>query len=176
MSQAENTALVIIDIQNDYFPDGRYPLWNTETVLNNIEVAVQQAQAKGMPVVLIQHIARPAVGLAPFFNAETEGVKLHANLLAEAPNAPVVIKSYADSFLDTELTEVLTKLAVSKLLICGMMTQNCVTHTAISPAAAPYQVSILSDCCTSVDNMIHQIALNGVAPRVPLVKLEDVFS
>ena len=56
-----------------------------------------------------------------------------------------------------------------------MMTQNCVTHTAISKAAEKYQASIISDCCTTVDQMIHNIALAGVANRVPLVLLEAAF-
>ena len=37
-----------------------------------------------------------------------------------------------------------------ELLICGMMTQNGVTHTAISKAAEKYRVAILTDCCTTV--------------------------
>lgn len=51
-----------------------------------------------------------------------------------------------------------------------MMTQNCVTHTAISKAAEKYSVKILSDCCTSVSQMIHLIALKGVSTRVDLVE------
>jgi len=51
------------------------------------------------------------------------------------------------------------------------MTQNCVTHTAISKAAEKYSVKILSDCCTTVDQMIHLIALKGVSTRIPLVDL-----
>jgi nicotinamidase-related amidase len=47
-----------------------------------------------------------------------------------------------------------------------MMTQNCVTHTAISKLAEKYSVKILSDCCTTVSQMIHLIALNGVSTRI----------
>jgi nicotinamidase-related amidase len=54
-----------------------------------------------------------------------------------------------------------------------MMTQNCVTHTAISKAAEKYDVSILMDCCTTVDEMIHNIALHAVSTRVPLVTAEQ---
>ena len=50
-----------------------------------------------------------------------------------------------------------------------MMTQNCVTHTAISKAAEKYAVTILPDCCTTVDAMIHNIALHAVSTRVRLV-------
>lgn len=58
-------ALLVIDLQNDYFPGGKFPLWNTEVVLQNIERAIEQANAQGVPVIHIQHIAK---GFAPFFN------------------------------------------------------------------------------------------------------------
>jgi nicotinamidase-related amidase len=50
-----------------------------------------------------------------------------------------------------------------------MMTQNCVTHTAISKSAEEYKVAILPDCCTTVSEMLHLIALNAVSTRVPLI-------
>jgi nicotinamidase-related amidase len=50
-----------------------------------------------------------------------------------------------------------------------MMTHNCVTHTAISKSAEKYKVSILPDCCTTVDEIIHIIALHAVSTRVDLV-------
>jgi len=56
-----------------------------------------------------------------------------------------------------------------------MMTQNCVTHTAISRSAEKYKVSILTDCCTTVNEMLHLIALNAVSTRLALVKASDVL-
>ena len=162
-------ALLVIDIQNDYFPGGKYPLWNTDATLANIEHAITSAKSKGVPVILIQHVADSARGLAPFFNPGTDGVKIHPRILEAAANAPVVVKAFADAFVKTDLEVVLTGLGVSDLLVCGMMTQNCVTHTAISKTAEKYGVSILPDCCTTVDAMIHNIALNAVSTRLPLV-------
>ena len=88
--------------------------------------------------------------------------------------APVVVKSFADSFQNTDLEQILAKMAVSELLVCGMMTQNCVTHTAISKSAEKYAVTILGDCCTTVDEMIHNIALNAVSARVPVKEFRDL--
>ncbi|WP_026957449.1 cysteine hydrolase family protein [Aliagarivorans taiwanensis] len=161
-------ALLIIDLQNDYFPSGLYPLWNTEQTLSNIKSAIALAQQNDVPVIHIQHISDPALGLAPFFNEGTEGAAIHPEILNAAPDAEVVIKRFADSFEQTRLEAVLSELQVEELLVCGMMTQNCVTHTAISKAAEKYQVSILADCCTTVDEMLHNIALNAVSTRVTL--------
>jgi len=162
-------ALLVIDLQNDYFPGGKFPLWNTEATLCNIVQAISNAQAKKIPLVIIQHIANPAMGIAPFFNQNTDGVKIHPAVLASAPDAPVVVKEFADSFVNTNLEKTLSELGVTELLLCGMMTQNCVTHTAISKSAEKYKVSILPDCCTTVSEMIHNIALHAVSTRVPLV-------
>ncbi len=166
-------ALLVIDLQNDYFPGSKFPLWNTEAVLGNIERAIERANAHGIPVVIIQHIAKE--GLAPFFNEGTPGADIHPRILAAAPSAPVVVKEFADSFERTNLEETLSKLGVTEVLVCGMMTQNCVTHTAISKAAEKYRVSVLVDCCTTVDEMIHNIALHALSTRVKLVPSSEVL-
>lgn len=170
-----NRALIVIDIQNDYFPGGRFPLWNPEGTLASIEAAIARAKAAGVAVVLVQHIANPSRGPAPFFNKGTEGAALHPRLLAVAPDAPVVVKDHADSFFGTNLEATLQQLGATELLICGMMTQNCVTHTAISKSAEKYKVTVLADCCTTVSQMIHLIALNGMSTRVPAVNAETVL-
>jgi nicotinamidase-related amidase len=162
-------GLLIIDLQNDYFPGGKFPLWNTEVTLSNIEKAIKKAESKNIPVIHIQHIANPELGIAPFFSQGTEGAAIHPRIIQSAPDAPVVVKEYADSFFGTNLEAVLSDLGVTDLLVCGMMTQNCVTHTAISKSAEKYAVSILPDCCTTVDEMIHNIALHAVSTRIQLV-------
>jgi len=168
-------ALLLIDLQNDYFPEGLFPLWNTESVLTATENAIAKATEAGIPVIHIQHIADKALGIAPFFNQDSEGANIHERILAAAPNAPTVVKAYADSFHETDLEKVLSELNVDTLWIAGMMTQNCVTHTAISKAADKYDVSILMDLCTTVDEMIHNIALHAVSTRVPLIQSADVL-
>ena len=168
-------ALLLIDLQNDYFPGGKFPLWNTDVVLTNIEQAIKAARTKDIPVIHIQHIANPKMGIAPFFNSGTDGVNIHPRVLAAAPDAPVVVKEYADSFFGTKLEETLSGLGVDELLICGMMTQNCVTHTAISKSAEKYKVTVLTECCTTVDEMLHNIALHALSTRVSLVPAKDAI-
>jgi len=161
-------TLLLIDVQNDYFPDGAFPLWNAEATLDRIEQAAARARALDVPVVLVQHVADPAGGISPFFNEGSDGVAIHPRALAAAPDAPVVVKHFADSFEQTTLRAVLQDLGTTELLIGGMMTQNCVTHTAISREAEPYDVTVLVDTCTTVDEMIHGIALHGLSTRVAL--------
>ena len=169
------SALIVIDLQNDYFPEGRFPLWNAEATLAKVEQAIGQAHTKGMPVILVQHVADASKGVAPFFNTGTPGVDIHPRILTAAPEAPIVIKSFADSFHKTTLEETLAQLGVDELLVCGMMTQNCVTHTAISKAAEKYKVSLLADCCTTVSEILHKIALNAVSTRLTVGLAGDLI-
>lgn len=169
-----NKALLIIDLQNDYFPEGKFPLWNTEQVLENIKQLIAKAQQQGMKIIHIQHVADSSYGIAPFFNEGTSGVEIHPQILQSAPNGEVVIKKFADSFYNTNLSEVLAKSQIDELLICGMMTQNCVTHTAISKSAEKYKVSVVADCCTTVDEMLHNIALHALSTRVDLISVANI--
>lgn len=169
-------ALVVIDVQNDYFEQGGYPQWKADEILGNIEQAIAKAKAEGVAVVLVQHVADPSQGPAPFFNEGSEGAKIHPRILAAAPDAPVVIKAFADSFEQTNLEQTLRGFGADELLVCGMMTQNCVTHTAISKAAEAYSVKVLPDCCTAPDEMIHMIALHAMSTRVSLVPSTEVLA
>jgi nicotinamidase-related amidase len=168
-------ALIVIDLQYDYFPGGKFPLWNTDVTLANTEAAIAKARAKNIPVILVQHVADASKGIAPFFNEGTSGVDIHSRILATAPDGIIVTKAFADSFHHTTLEETLSKLEVEELLICGMMTQNCVTHTAISKAAEKYLVKILTDCCTTIDQMIHLIALNALSTRIALIEFSEAL-
>lgn len=170
-------ALLVIDVQQDYFPGGGVELWNTEAVLKNVVAAIEKARSLGIAVVHIQHVSDTSRGRgSSFFNAGTEGVKIHPAVLAAAPEAPVVVKHYADGFYETRLEEVLSGLGVKELLVCGMMTQNCVTHTAISKSAEKYdKVTVLSDCCTTVSQLIHLTGLNALSIRVELKGWQDAF-
>lgn len=166
MKTTTRQALLVIDIQNDYFPGGHYELWEAENTLTRIEGAISRAREQKLPIFLIQHVGSEN---SPFFAPGTAGVDIHPRLLAAAPDAPIIVKRHADSFLDTSLAAGLAEHAVDELLICGMMTQNCVTFTALSRQAERYAVKVLADCCTTVSRMIHQITLNALATRVEVV-------
>lgn len=167
-------ALVVIDVQNDYFEGGAFPLWNTEQTLAATETAIRGARAKGIPVVCVQHIAN---GPSPFFNPGTEGVKIHERVRAAAGNAPIVAKQHADAFEGTTLYETLQGLGVDELIVCGMMTQNCVTHTAISRRADDYRkVTVLTDASTTVSEILHLIAVSGLSTRVALATVDKALA
>jgi nicotinamidase-related amidase len=167
-------ALVVIDVQNDYFEGGAFPLWNAEPTLAATEKAIRMARANDTPVVFVQHVAD---GPSPFFNPDTEGVKLHERVRAAVGTSPVVIKKHADAFEGTNLHETLRGLGADELVICGMMTQNCVTHTAVSRRADDYRkVTVLTDASTTTTEMLHLIAVAGLSPRVTVASVDQALA
>lgn len=167
------SALIVIDVQNDYFAGGKLPLWKAEETLERVEAALAAAREKGIPVVLVQH---QSGANGSFFVPGSEGVAIHPAVRAAAPGAPVVVKAYADSFHETTLAATLEALGAEELLICGMMTQNCVAHTALSRGAEPYPVTVLVDACTTLDERVHRFALSALSTRVSMKPVEQVFA
>lgn len=169
-------ALIVIDMQNDYFQGGAFPQWNSEATLEAVGNAIASARTRNIPVILVQHVSDPAQGIAPFFNHGNEGVEIHPRIRTAAPDAPIVIKRFADSFEQTDLKAGLQGLGIDELILCGIMTQNCVTHTALSRAADDYEkVTVLTDACTSVNEMIHGIALHALSTRVTLAPTQGAI-
>ncbi len=164
-------VLLVIDPQNDYFPEGKYPLWNTGPVLEKMKQAIRTANEKSIPVILVRHEGTES---SPFFNPETLGSEVHPEIQKLAPNAPVITKHFADSFEQTSLSGLLDDLKIKELLLCGMMTQNCITHTALSKAAEPYKISVIKDACTTIDAMIHGIAINALSVRTQLIETAQI--
>lgn len=162
----KNSALIVIDVQNDYFDGGALPLWQSDICLTRVIEAIVQAQAAEMLVLLVQHVATQD---APLFKPGSWGVALHPAVRAAAPNAPCVIKAEADSFLHTELANILVQHGIQSLRLCGMMTQNCITHTALSPTAQQFHIEVLADACTTVSALLHHLALKALAPRVDIL-------
>ena len=171
----KRSALLVIDPQNDYFENGLFPLWNTQNTLEKMLEAMALAESNNIPIIFVQHVANSALGAAPFFNPNTSGVDIHSQIKASAPSATVVVKHCADAFEQTVLEEVLSSLGVERLILCGMMTQNCITHTAISKSAEKYDVEVIGEACTTREELLHLIALNAISNRVSCVSLKEAF-
>jgi nicotinamidase-related amidase len=143
-----NTALVIVDIQNDYFPDGKMPLVGPVEASQQAARLLDYFRSAHWPVIHIQHIAiRPGT---TFFLPGTPGVDFHANV-QPLPDEAVVPKNFPNSFRETPLLDVLREKQVNRLIICGMQTNMCVD--AITRAAADYgfECIVAADACAARD-------------------------
>lgn len=155
-------ALIVIDLQNDYFPSGAFPLENADVACRNTLIAIERARQEQWLIVGIQHV-NPAD--APFFRPDSEGVRLHPGVSAALGDAPVIRKTQADSFYETCLEALLRDEGITDVYLTGMMTQHCITHTALSPQAKGLNVHIIAEGCAAPSQAIHELALSGLAAR-----------
>ncbi|MBI5132063.1 MAG: isochorismatase family protein [Rhodopseudomonas palustris] len=163
-------ALLVIDIQNDYFAGGALPLWQAEETEARLVAAIGKARAAGDRVILVQHVSTAPTG--PFV-AGSVGVAIRPAILAAAGEAPIVTKHVADAFQDTDLATHLN--GIDDLLVAGMMTQNCVVFTALSRAADGLRVRVVGDLCTAPTGVVHQVALNALASKTEVAAAAEVW-
>lgn len=141
-----NTALVLIDIQNDYFPGGNMELQGSIQASSRAKKLLSFFREKKMPVVHVQHISlQPA---ATFLLPETEGVKIHPSVVP-IQDETVIEKHYPNSFRDTRLFENLKGVGATYLVICGMMTHMCVDATTRAAFDLGFQCTVVSDACAT---------------------------
>jgi nicotinamidase-related amidase len=164
-------TLLVIDVQNEYFPGGLLPLWKPDEIEARIVSVITRAKASGDNVVLVRHVSKADARL---FAAGGSGSAIRPAVLAAATDAPVVIKQFADAFQETELSSHLAQ--TDELLICGMMTQNCVVFTALSRAADGLSVRVIGDLCTAPTEIVHNVALNALGSKSLIASVTDLWS
>lgn len=170
-------ALIVIDIQNDYFADGKYPLYQPEVTMQKNLKAMAAAKEKGVAIIHIQHLVSPEFGEGLFFYDDSAGAEIYKDVLAAAPCAPIVTKRHADCFEKTNLEQLLQELGVEEILLTGMMTHNCVIHTALSPAATKYNPKVIEECVCTTDPITHALALDAMQVRgIELLSIESAFA
>jgi nicotinamidase-related amidase len=141
-----NTALLLIDIQNDYFPNGRMPLEKSIEACQKAQEAMQVYRSKQLPVIHVQHVStRPdAIHFLPC----TKGVEFHPNI-QPIKSETVIKKHYPNSFKDTTLLSYLTKNRIKHLTIAGMMTHICIDATTRAAYDLGFNCTVLHDACAA---------------------------
>ncbi|MEV4091940.1 cysteine hydrolase family protein [Streptosporangium saharense] len=140
-------ALVVIDVQNEYFT-GALPIAfpPRQESLANIVAATEAARAHGVPVVVVRHTA-PAE--SPLFAGGSPSWELREEIARE-PYDHLVDKTLASAFAGTDLAEWLAAKGIDTLAVAGYMTQNCDESTARDAAHLGLQVEFLSDATGTV--------------------------
>ncbi len=141
-----NTALVIVDIQNDYFPEGKMPLVGPVEASQQAARLLDHFRRAQWPIIHIQHIAiRPS---ATFFLPGTLGADFHPNV-QPLPDEPIVQKNFPNSFRETSLLDVLREKQVNRLIICGMQTHMCIDGTTRAAADYGFECVVADDACAA---------------------------
>jgi nicotinamidase-related amidase len=140
---APRRALIVIDVQNEYFSGGGLPIEfpSPEHSLPRITRAMDAARAAGVPVVVVQH---HAAHVAPVFQAAEHNGKLHPEV-AMRERQHLVSKSKPSAFADTDLAEWLARHVIDTITIAGDMTHNCCAATAFEAMHRGLAVEFLAD-------------------------------
>jgi len=142
------TGLLIVDLQNDYFPGGKMPLHQIGRAADNAAELLSHFRSNKMPTFHIQHTWEDKS--APFFVAGTPGAKLHKSI-APGPNEPVVVKHFPNSFRESRLEDELKKAGVQRLVICGAMSHMCIDATTRAAADMGYECIVAHDACATTE-------------------------
>jgi nicotinamidase-related amidase len=142
------TALLLIDIQKDYFPGGKFPLVEPLEAAKKAYMLLQCFREHGGRHVHIQHISlKPD---AAFFVRGDSGSDIH-DAVAHFEGEPIVYKHYPNSFRETNLLEMLKEWEIERVVICGMMTHMCVDATVRAAADLGFDVIVAEDACATRD-------------------------
>ena len=141
-------ALIIIDVQNDYFEGGKMELKNPLKALKNIKRLLRKFRNEKKEIIFIQHIAiREEAG---FFLKDTYGAEIHEAVTPSA-SEKIVVKNYPNSFFNTELDNYLKEKDIENLIITGMMTHMCVDSTTRAARDLGYNCVVIKDTCAARD-------------------------
>lgn len=139
-------VLLIVDMQNDYFPDGRWPLEGIEAAAAAAERLLAAFRDAGEPVVHVRHESTREP--APFFAAGTPGAEIHAALAPQGGEA-VVVKNHPNSFRGTGLDEILRALMAKEIVVAGAMSHMCIDATVRAAADLGWPVTVAHDACAT---------------------------
>src|ERR1041385_4825535 len=140
-----SVGLLIIDIQNDYFPGGKMELDRSEQAGAGAGQLLTFFRERPLPVVHVPHLAKPG---APFFVPGTPGVEIRP-VVKPLTNETLIQKHYPNAFRETRLLDHLRSQGIDQLVITGMMTHMCVDAAARAATDFGFVCRIAQDGCAT---------------------------
>ena len=141
-----DTALLIIDIQNDYFPGGAMELEGADAAGEKARAALRRFRERGEPIIHVRHTSvRPG---STFFLPNTRGAEIHQSVRPQGGET-VIEKNFPNSFRNTPLRETLEGFGAKNLVVAGMMTHMCVDASVRHAADLGYKITLLGDACAT---------------------------
>jgi len=159
----KHTALLIIDVQVGII--NGFKAYRGNEVLDRIHGLAERARASNTPVIYVQHDGESGGPL----ETGSSGWQIHPAIKPETEDL-IIRKKASDSFYQTSLQDELTKLNIGHLVVTGCQTEYCVDTTVRCAVSNGYDVTLVSDAHTTIDNNIltasqiiahHNALLNG---------------
>jgi nicotinamidase-related amidase len=131
------TALLIIDIQDFYFPGGKVPLVEPEAAAANAGKVLAAFRDAGKPVVHVRHDFEP-------------GGSIHQSV-APLEGEKVFTKTEVSCFNGTKVLAHLKEIGAERLVIVGMQTHMCLEAAARAAHDLGFEVTVVGDACATRD-------------------------
>ena len=141
-------AIVVVDIQNEYFPSGKLPLVGIAEAAANAAKVIEAARARGDEIIFVRH--EGAAANAPVFTPGSTGVEINS-AVKPASGESVIVKHYPNSFRDTELKQMLDAKGIKDVVIVGAMSHMCIDATSRAAADLGYNAVIIHDACATMN-------------------------
>jgi nicotinamidase-related amidase len=149
-------AIVVVDLQNDYWPSGKWPLVGIEEAAANASKVIEKARSEGDMVIHVRHeFPNPD---APFFVPGTDGVEISPVVRPVGAEA-VILKNYPNSFRETELKQMLDERGVKEVVVVGAMSHMCIAATARAAADFGYNTVVVQDACATRDLEFNEVTV-----------------
>ncbi len=143
-----NRALLVVDMQNDYFPGGKMVLVGIEAAAEKVGQLLTMFRTKELPILHIQHLSiSPGV---TFFLPNSDGVKINPSV-APHEGESVIRKHFPNSFRETTLLEELQSRNINELIVCGAMTHMCIDTTVRAGFDLGLKCIVVADGCATRD-------------------------
>ena len=141
-------GLIIIDVQNDYFPGGNMELVSMESAASNAGLILEKFRGNENPVFHIQHLSkRPG---STFFLPGTRGAEIHESV-NPLGNETIIEKLYPNAFRETPLLNKLKDLNIREVVLCGAMSHMCVDATTRAAFDNGFNCTVIHDACATRD-------------------------
>ncbi|HLP08110.1 MAG TPA: cysteine hydrolase family protein [Opitutaceae bacterium] len=139
-------ALVIVDAQREY-ADGKLPLPDLDSAVQEIAELLRRARAAGTPVIHVVQQGRPGGAI---MDPNGEMVEILAPLVPRAGET-VIVKRLPNSFAGTDLEATLARTGRKHVIVVGFMTHMCVSATVRAALDHGYRCTVVAAACASRD-------------------------
>jgi len=168
-TDSSKTALLIIDVQDFYFPGGASELVNPQAAANNAAILLAYFRSKGMPVIHIKHASETQSDIQ--------------STVMPIDGEKIFTKSEVSAFNGTGLNDYLKSIGVKNLVICGMQTHMCVEGAVRAGYDLGYKITLVHDACATKDlkwgtevvpaRMVHLSTLATLKSYATVVSTEE---
>lgn len=139
-------AIIVIDLQNEYWPNGNLPLENIDEAAANAARVIAHGREAGDLIVNVRH-EMPG---APFFVPGSDGVEIN-EVVAPREGEPVITKNFPNSFRETGLKALLEEKEIEEVVVVGAMSHMCVDATVRAANDFGYTTVTVHDACATRD-------------------------